>query len=207
MGRYTESVCKLCRREGVKLMLKGDRCFTTKCAIEKRNFAPGQHGKTSRKFSDYAVRLREKQKARRFYGMSEGQFHDFFVKASKRQGVLGINFLQLLESRLDNVIYRSGLAESRAEARQMIGHGHFFVNKRKVDIASFILKSNDVVSLRSGDHKKVLIQLEKIKDRSAPKWVNLNIDQKTLTFLSPPLRTEIEVPVQEQLIVEHYSKS
>ncbi len=209
MARYAGAVCRLCRREGMKLFLKGERCYTEKCAIEKRNFAPGQHGKARRqKMLGYGVQLREKQKVKRIYGVLEDQFRRYFEQAERIQGITGEVLLQLLERRLDNVAYRLGFATSRPQARQLVRHGHFAVNGRKVDIPSFLVKAGDVVSVRQGSQKNVTIQhaIEEVKGRGVPEWLSLEGEQFTGKVVSLPTREQINLPVQEQLIVELYSK-
>jgi small subunit ribosomal protein S4 len=205
VARYTDAKCKLCRREGTKLFLKGDRCYTAKCAIERRPFAPGMHGKTPKKFSDYGVRLRNKQMAKRFYGPGEKSFYNTYVSAVKKTGVTGTVFLQLLESRLDNVVYRGGLADSRAEARQLVRHGHFSLNGHPVDVPSMKLKKDDKVTIKY-ESKKTAVQLEKAKDRKVPNWLEVDLAKKEIRFLSVPERKEIDAPFEEQYIVEYYSK-
>jgi small subunit ribosomal protein S4 len=195
----------LCRSEGTKLFLKGDRCYTAKCAIERRPFAPGMHGKTPKKFSDYGVRLRNKQMAKRFYGPGEKSFYNTYVSAVKKTGVTGTVFLQLLESRLDNVVYRGGLADSRAEARQLVRHGHFSLNGHPVDVPSMKLKKDDKVTIKY-ESKKTAVQLEKAKDRKVPNWLEVDLAKKEIRFLSVPERKEIDAPFEEQYIVEYYSK-
>ncbi len=209
MARYIGPVCRLCRREAMKLFLKGERCYTEKCAIEKRNFPPGQHGKTRKaKLAGYGLQLREKQKVKRIYGILEDQFRGYFEEAERMRGVTGVTLLQLLERRLDNVIYRLGLSTSRAQARQLVRHGHFAVNGRKVDIPSFLVKAGDVVSVRGGSQKNVTIQhaTEEVKGRGVPEWLALEGEQFTGRVVSLPTREQINLPVQEQLIVELYSK-
>ncbi len=206
MARYTGPVCKLCRREGVKLYLKGEKCFTDKCAITRRPFPPGQHGQGRRKLSEYGVQLREKQKARRTYGVMEGQFARYFEKAEKKQGVTGEVLLQTLERRLDNVVYRMGLASSRAEARQLVRHNHFAVNGRRVNIPSFLVKPGDVVEVREASRQKPRFkQMAQITSRLVPAWLEVNSEALRGTVLRLPNRDEIDAPVQEQLIVEYYS--
>ncbi|MGE0456329.1 MAG: 30S ribosomal protein S4 [Vicinamibacteria bacterium] len=211
MARYIGSVCRLCRREGMKLFLKGDRCFTEKCAIEKRNYAPGQHGKGGRiksKLQGYGLQLREKQKAKRLYGMLEGQFSLFFDRASQEKGVVGEKLLQKLERRLDNVVYRLGFGSSRAQARQLVRHGHVRVNQRKVDIPSFQVRVGDVLSLASRATKNETVQaaVEAVKGRGVPKWLELDSAEMKGKVLSLPARDDVNFPIQEQLIVELYSK-
>ena len=207
MARYTDAVCRLCRREGMKLFLKGERCYTEKCAIEKRNFPPGQHGKTRKqKIQGYGVQLREKQKVKRIYGVLEDQFRRYFEAADRTRGITGETLLQLLERRFDNVIYRLGLATSRAQARQLVRHGHFQVNGRKVDIPSYSLRSGDVVTIRPTSQKAptILHAIEEVKGRGIPAW--LSFDGAAGKVVSLPTREQINLPVQEQLIVELYSK-
>ena len=207
MARYTDAVCRLCRREGMKLFLKGERCYTEKCAIEKRNFPPGQHGKTRKqKMQGYGVQLREKQKVKRIYGVLEDQFRRYFEAADRTRGITGETLLQLLERRFDNVIYRLGLATSRAQARQLVRHGHFQVNGKKVDIPSYSLRSGDVVTIRPTSQKAptILHAIEEVKGRGIPAW--LSFDGAAGKVVSLPTREQINLPVQEQLIVELYSK-
>lgn len=208
MARYTGAVCRLCRREGQKLFLKGDRCYSEKCSVGLRGYAPGQHGQGRKKASEYGLQLRAKQTARRFYGVQENQFHHYFEIAERKPGVTGDNLLQILESRLDNVIYRVGFASSRAEARQLVGHGHFEVNGHRVDIASYLLKAGDVVSvcekMRSNDKMKNVVEANSAKP--VPQWIDLNREQLSAKVISLPNREQIEAPVDEQLIVEFYSR-
>ena len=211
MARYIGPVCRLCRRDGVKLFLKGERCHTDKCAIETRNFVPGQHGKSRRfraKLAGYGVQLREKQKVKRTYGVLENQFRRYFEKAERARGITGETLLQLLERRFDNVVYRLGFATSRPQARQLVRHGHFTVNGSKVDIPSFSVKPGDVVAVRSSSEKNVMIvhAMEEVKGRGIPEWLQLKADQPSATIKSLPTREQINLPVQEQLIVELYSK-
>ena len=209
MARYIGPVCRLCRREGMKLFLKGERCYTEKCAIEKRNFAPGQHGKTRKsKLAGYGVQLREKQKVKRIYGVLEDQFRRYFEQAERTRGITGETLLQLLERRLDNVAYRLGLATSRAQARQLVRHGHLTVNGRKVDIPSFSVKPGDVVTVRQSSHKvpAILHALEEVKGRGVPEWLSFDAEGMSAKVGSVPTREQINLPVQEQLIVELYSK-
>jgi small subunit ribosomal protein S4 len=197
----------LCRREGMKLFLKGERCYTEKCAIEKRNFPPGQHGKTRKaKLAGYGVQLREKQKVKRIYGVLEDQFRRYFESADRTRGITGETLLQLLERRFDNVIYRLGLATSRAQARQLVRHGHFMVNGKKVDIPSYSLRAGDVVTVKAASAKNPTIvhAMEEVKGRGIPAW--LTFDDGTGKVMSLPTREQINLPVQEQLIVELYSK-
>ena len=208
MARYIGPVCRLCRREGMKLFLKGERCYTEKCAIEKRNFPPGQHGKTRKaKLAGYGLQLREKQKVKRIYGVLEDQFRGYFEAAERARGITGVTLLQLLERRLDNVVYRLGLATSRPQARQLVRHGHFLVNGRKVDIPSYSVKVGDVVSVRENSRKNasILHAVEEVKGRGVPEWLSLDGEMGG-RVVSVPTREQINLPVQEQLIVELYSK-
>ncbi|MBQ7106098.1 MAG: 30S ribosomal protein S4 [Clostridia bacterium] len=208
MARYTGAVCRLCRREGQKLFLKGERCYSDKCSVGIRAYAPGQHGQGRKKSSEYGLQLRAKQKARRFYGVQEGQFHHYFEIAERKQGVTGTNLLKILESRLDNVVYRSGFASSRAEARQLVGHGHFEVNGKRVDIASYLLRAGDIVTLcekaRGSEKFKAVIEANSAKP--VPEWMDLDRDNFSVKVVNLPERDQIDAPVEEQLIVEFYSK-
>lgn len=209
MARYTDAVCRLCRRENQKLHLKGDRCYTGKCALERRPAQPpGQHGKGRKKLSEYGLQLREKQKARRYYCVLESQFEKYFEMAVAKKGVTGENLLRILESRLDNVVYRLGFAMSRPEARQLVSHGHFTVNGKKVNIPSYLLKAGDVVALReksrSSDKFKTVIEAN--ASRVPPKWLDLNADTMEAKVIELPNREDIDFPVEEHLIVELYSK-
>ncbi len=211
MARYIGSVCRLCRREGMKLFLKGDRCFTEKCAIEKRNYAPGMHGKGARvksKLQGYGLQLREKQKTKRLYGMLEGQFSLTFDRASQERGVVGETLLSKLERRLDNVVYRLGFGASRAQARQLVRHGHVRINDRKLNIPSFQVRVGDVVSLapRAAANGQVGASVEAVKGRGVPKWLELDAASMKGKVLSMPARDDVNFPIQEQLIVELYSK-
>ena len=209
MARYSGPVCRLCRREGMKLFLKGERCYTEKCAIEKRNFPPGQHGKTRKaKLAGYGVQLREKQKVKRIYGVLEDQFRRYFEAAERQRGITGETLLQLLERRLDNVAYRMGLATSRPQARQLVRHGHLQVNGRKVDIPSYSIRVGDVISVRATSQKDVAVQhaLEEVKGRGVPEWLSFDGEKMSGRIVSLPTREQINLPVQEQLIVELYSK-
>ena len=209
MARYNGPVCRLCRREGMKLFLKGERCYTEKCAIEKRNMPPGQHGRLRKaKMVGYAIQLREKQKVKRIYGVLEDQFRGYFEQAERtRGGITGETLLQLLERRLDNVVYRMGLGTSRAQARQLVRHGHFLVNGKKVDIPSYSLKSGDTVAVREGSRANTTIihATEEVKGRGVPEWLALEGEMGG-KVVSMPTREQINLPVQEQLIVELYSK-
>lgn len=208
MARYTDASCRLCRREGQKLFLKGQRCYTNKCSVSRREYAPGQHGQQKKKMSEYGIQLREKQKARRFYGILEGQFAKYFDMATSRKGITGENLLQILESRLDNVVYRLDLATSRPEARQLVRHGHFTVNGHKVNIPSYLLKVGDVIALK--DKSKASPKFKAISDiaggRVVPKWLEFDAENLTGKVLSLPAREDIDLPVKEHLIVELYSK-
>ncbi|MBI2877685.1 MAG: 30S ribosomal protein S4 [Candidatus Tectomicrobia bacterium] len=208
MARYVGPVCRHCRREGMKLYLKGYRCFTDKCAIDKRNYAPGQHGQKRPKLSEYGLQLREKQKAKRIYGVFEQQFKNYFEKADKRKGITGENLLRLLELRLDSVIYRSGLGSSMKESRQLVRHGHFLVNGKKVNIPSCQIKVGDVIRVREGSR-----EIEPIKDaprraeqRGLPDWLDLDKESLTATVKAWPQREDMPTIIQEQLVVELYSK-
>jgi small subunit ribosomal protein S4 len=208
MARYIDASCRLCRREGEKLFLKGQRCYTNKCSVSRREYAPGQHGQQKKKMSEYGIQLREKQKARRFYGILESQFAKYFEMATSRKGVTGENLLQILESRLDNVIYRLDLATSRPEARQLVRHGHFTVNGKKVNIPSYLLKVGDVIALKekSKDSPKFKAISEIAGGRVIPKWLEFDADNYTGKVVSLPAREDIDLPVKEHLIVELYSK-
>ena len=208
MARYTGSVCKLCRREGEKLFLKGERCYSDKCSVSRRNYVPGQHGKGRKKTSEYGLQLRMQQKARRYYGILEGQFRHYFEMAERKQGVTGENLLRILESRLDNVVYRLGWACSRAEARQFVVHGHFTVNGKKVDIPSYLLREGETVAIsaKSKDSVKIQSVLESNSGRPVPAWLDLNREALEAKVVNLPAREEIDTPVEEQLIVEFYSK-
>lgn len=208
MARYTGAVCRLCRREGQKLFLKGERCYSDKCSIAVRAYAPGQHGQGRKKSSEYGLQLRAKQKARRFYGVQEGQFRHYFEIAERKQGVTGENLLKILESRLDNVVYRVGFASSRAEARQLIGHGHFEVNGHRVDIASYLLKAGDVIAIcdKSKALEKMKGVVEANASRPAPAWIDVDKENCSAKVIALPERDQIDAPVEEQPIVEFYSK-
>ncbi len=212
MARYTGSVCKLCRREGEKLFLKGERCFTSKCAFEKRAYAPGQHGRFSqasrKRESDYNRQLRAKQKARRIYGILEKQFRRYFALAVKQRGQTGANLLQILETRLDNVVYRMGYAVNRTQARQMVNHGHFLINERKSDIASMLLKEGDVLTVREGSKKNGLFQdlSDRAEKTNCALWIERDLKNLSGRILRVPERGEIDGNLNEQLIVEYYSR-
>ena len=208
MARYNDAVCRLCRREGVKLFLKGDRCFTPKCAVERRPYPPGPQPTRRRKVSEYSLQLREKQKARHIYGILERQFRRHFSEAERRQGQTGENLLRILETRLDNVIYRLGYADSRAQARQLVNHGHFELNGRKTDIPSAQVKAGDVITVRersrSFDHFKTA--MEQIARKTIPAWLSADATNFAGRVVSLPERTDIDSALQEQLIVEFYSR-
>jgi small subunit ribosomal protein S4 len=209
MARYTGSVCRLCRREGTKLFLKGDKCFSAKCAADHRPTPPGQHGQArQRKMSEYGLQLREKQKARRAYGLMEAQFHRTFEKAGVMKGVTGENLLQLLERRLDNVVYRSGLGASRPQARQFVRHGHIQVNGKKVDIPSYITDENDVITIRqkSRDAEHFKIIREGGIQRVLPRWLTVDAENLTVTVNALPVREDVDLTLQENMIVEFYSR-
>ena len=209
MARYKDPVCRLCRREGMKLFLKGERCQTDKCAIERRNFPPGQHGKDRRpRLLGYGLQLREKQKLRRVYGILENQFRRYFEKAAVRKGVTGELRLQFLERRMDNVVYRMGLATSRAQGRQLVRHGHFQVNGRKVNIPSYLVKPGDLVEVRPGSRELpvVLANRQATGHQAVPSWIDVDRENLRAKILSHPQRQEISLPIQEQLVVELYSK-
>ncbi len=208
MARYTSSACRQCRREGTKLFLKGEKCFSQKCAVGKRPTPPGQHGQArQRKMSEYGTQLREKQKARRAYGVLETQFKRTYDRATTMKGVTGENLLQLLERRLDNVVYRAGMAASRAQARQLVNHGHFLVNGKKVDIPSYTVKSDDVITVRA--RSKEMEHFKAVREGSSrilPKWLSLNADELTATVSALPARDDVDFSLQENMIVEFYSR-
>ncbi len=208
MARYTDSVCRLCRREGTKLFLKGEKCFSSKCAVSKRPTPPGQHGQArQRKPSEYGLQLREKQKARRAYGLLEGQFYRTYERASNMKGVTGENLLSLLERRIDNVIYRAGFAASRPQARQLVLHGHFQVNGKKVDIPSFEVDQNDVITVKQKSREMELFKAAREgSNRVVPKWLTVNADELTVTVSALPARDDIDFSLQENMIVEFYSR-
>jgi len=208
MARYTEAVCRQCRREGQKLFLKGDRCYTDKCAMNARAFAPGQHGQGRAKVSEYGQQLREKQKAKKFYGVLESQFASYFEMAERRPGQTGENLLSILECRLDNVVYRLGFAMSRAEARQMVSHGHITVNGRKVNIPSYQVKPGMVVALKESSRsiEKIKANIEANAFRPAPKWLEYDANNMMAKVIAAPAREDIDLPIEERLIVELYSK-
>ncbi len=208
MARYTDSVCRQCRREGTKLFLKGDRCFSAKCAVERRSYPPGQHGQGRARFSDYGVQLREKQKVKRMYGLLEKQFARTMHRATRMKGRAGENLLILLERRLDNVVFRMGFATSRAEARQLVRHGHFLVDGRRASIPSMLLKPGATVSVAEKSRKVARIAgaLEAVESRSVPQWLELEKDSFSGSVKAMPVRDDITMPIQEQLIVELYSR-
>ena len=208
MARYTGAVFKLCRREGKKLYLKGERCYTGKCAVERRAYAPGQHGQSRKKATEYGLQLRAKQQAKRYYGIQEGQFYKYFLMAERKQGVTGENLLRICESRLDNVVYLLGWANSRAEARQLVTHGHYKVNGKKVNIPSYLIKAGDEVAIcdKSKESTKIKATVEANASRPVPQWLDLNAEALTGKVLALPTREQIMVPVEEHLIVELYSK-
>ena len=208
MARYRESVCRMCRRENMKLFLKGDRCYSDRCAWERRSFPPGQHGQRRAKYSDYGIQLREKQKVKRIYGIMEKQFKNIFEKADRQKGITGTNLLLLLEGRIDNVIYRLGFANSRNQARQLVRHRHFLVNGRKVDIPSFQVKVGDKIQLveKSRTDLQILSAMEAVMRRGVPPWLEMNATTFEGMVKAIPTREEITMPIQEQLIVELYSK-
>ena len=206
MARYTDANCRLCRREGQKLFLKGERCYSSKCAIEKRNYAPGQHGQARKKTSEYGLQLREKQKAKRFYGMQEKQFRNLFEKAARKQGKTGENLLIMLETRLDNVVYRLGFASSRKEARQLVVHGHFTVNGKKATAPALELKAGDVVKVNEKSASSPKFKEIKEMSITVPAWMSVDVEKLEGKVLAMPTREDIDTPVAEHLIVELYSK-
>ena len=208
MARYNDAVCRLCRREGQKLFLKGDRCYTDKCAVERRTYPPGMHGQGRSKASEYGTQLREKQKAKRYYGLLENQFHGYYEMAVRRKGQTGENLLSICESRLDNAIYRLGFAMSRPEARQLVNHGHFTVNGRKVNIPSFLLKPGMVIAIResSRDLDKLKQNIEANAFRQPPQWLDYDRNAQVAKVVALPQKSDIDLPIEEHLIVELYSK-
>jgi small subunit ribosomal protein S4 len=208
LARYIESVCRLCRRENMKLYLKGERCYSDKCAFERRGYPPGQHGQGRAKFSSYGVQLREKQKVKRMYGLLEGQFHIFFDRAERKKGITGTNLLIFLERRLDNMVYRLGFANSRNEARQLVRHSHFTVNGQKVNIPSYLVEVGDVIELREKSRKITRIgeSLEGVARRGVPVWLELEKENFRGRIVALPSREDLTMPIREQLIVELYSK-
>jgi small subunit ribosomal protein S4 len=206
MGRYTGPSCKLCRRSRSKLFLKGERCQTAKCALEKRNYPPGPQGGYPRKLSEYGIRLREKQKMRFFYGVSEAQIRNYFKKAVSSKGVTGDLLISIFERRLDSVVYRCGLAKSHKQARQIVRHGSVWVNGREVNIPSFISKSGDKITIQPKKVESFKARFDALNEQPIPTWLSYDQSEKTFTILHEPLRSEVDVPVQEQLIVEYYSR-
>lgn len=208
MARYRESVCRLCRREGLKLFLKGDRCYSEKCAFERRGYAPGEHGQMRKKHSDYGVQLRAKQKLKRMYGLLEKQFRGYFEKADRQKGITGTNLLLFLERRLDNMVFRMGFANSRTEARQLVRHNHFMVSGKPVNIPSYLVKVGDEIQVREGSRKveRILDAMESVARRGVPQWLELDKDNYKGILKILPTREELTMPVQEQLVVELYSK-
>ena len=208
MARYTDEQCRICRREGQKLFLKGSRCYTDKCSISRRNYAPGQHGQKRAKLSEYGTQLREKQKTKSYYGVGEKQFRGYFEIASNKKGVTGENLLQILESRLDNVVYRLGFGASRAQARQLVNHGQFEVNGKKVDIPSYLVKAGDVITVRESkkDNSTIKANIEANATRPIPAWLELNNETLSGKVLRLASREDVDIPIEEHLIVELYSK-
>jgi small subunit ribosomal protein S4 len=206
LARYTEAVCRICRREGIKLFLKGERCYTEKCEIEKRNYPPGVHVETRTKVTEYGVRLREKQRVRRMYGLTENQFKRFFTMAEKARGITGTNLLVFLERRLDNLVYRLGFATSRKEARQIVTHRHVRVNGKLVNIPSFLVKEGDELEIRDKQLVSVQNALESVVRRGVPSWLELDRESMKGKVRLLPTRDDITVPVREQLVVEYYSR-
>jgi small subunit ribosomal protein S4 len=208
MARYTGPVCRLCRREGTKLFLKGDRCFSDKCSVDKRQYAPGQHGQNKPRLTEYGVQLREKQKVKRMYGLQEKQFAGTMARASRMRGRAGENLLQLLERRLDNVVFRLGFATSRAEARQLVQHGHFAVNGRTVTVPSFIVRANNQIVLRESSRQiaRIVGALDALESKSVPGWLEMEKASFTGVVKALPAREDVTMPIEEQLIVELYSR-
>ena len=207
MAKYTDSKCRLCRREGAKLFLKGERCYKASCAFERRPVAPGQHGMSRKKVSEYGLQLREKQKCKRIYGVLEGQFRKYYVRADKMKGITGENMLSLLERRLDNVIYRMGIGASRAQARQLVTHAHFSVNGRNVNIASYIVKAGDVIAVKeSKKDNTYFAEIKQMKVASMPKWLEFNPETLSGKVIALPTREDIDITIKEHMIVELYSK-
>ena len=208
MSRYKDEQCRICRREGQKLFLKGSRCYSDKCSVTRRNYAPGEHGQGRKKLSEYGTQLREKQKTKAFYGVGEKQFRKYFEMAENKKGITGENLLQILESRLDNVVYRAGFGVSRAQARQLVNHGHFDVNGRKTDIASYLVKPGDVISVRENkkDSKIAKENAEVNGSKPVPEWLEKNNDKLEVKVVRLASREDVDLPVEEHLIVELYSK-
>ncbi len=208
MSRYKDEQCRICRREGQKLFLKGSRCYTDKCSVTRRNYAPGEHGQGKKKLSEYGTQLREKQKTKSFYGVGESQFRKYFEMAENKKGITGENLLQILESRLDNVVYRAGFGSSRAQARQLVNHGHFDVNGKKVDIPSYLIKAGDVISVREikQDSKIIKENIEANKAKPLPEWLEKDNEKMQVKVIRLAAREDVDIPVEEHLIVELYSK-
>jgi len=207
LARYTGSVCRLCRRENLKLFLKGDRCYSDKCGFDRRGYPPGQHGqRRGRKMSDYGIQLREKQKIKRMYGLTEKQFHLFFKRADRQRGITGTNLLVMLERRLDNVVYRLGFVNSRSQGRHLVRHNHFRVNDKKVNIPSYIVQEGDIIQPRNQKLQIITDAMEAVVRRGIPQWLDLDKDQFKGSIKSMPVREDLTMPMQEQLIVELYSK-
>jgi small subunit ribosomal protein S4 len=208
VARHTTSVCRLCRRENLKLFLKGDRCHSDKCAYERRGYPPGQHGQARAKHSDYALQLREKQKVKRMYGLLETQFHTYFYKAERQKGITGTNLLVVLERRLDNVVYRLGFANSRSQARQLVRHSHFLVNGKRVNIPSYLVGVGETVEVKEKSREllPIRVAVEAAARRGVPQWLEVDKEKLKGTVKSFPAREDLTMPIQEQLIVEHYSK-
>lgn len=208
MARYRGSSCRLCRSEGLKLFLKGDRCYSDKCAYERRGYAPGEHGQSRRKRTDYGIQLREKQKVKRMYGLMEKQFRGYFERGDRQKGVTGTNLLVILERRLDNMVYRMGLSTSRSEARQLIKHNHFMINGKKVNIPSYLVKIGDSIQVKEKSRKvgRIMEAVETVARRGIPQWLELDADNFTGVVKRYPTREELTMPIQEQLVVELYSK-
>jgi len=206
MARYTGPVCRLCRREGIKLYLKGDKCYSDKCPVSKRSYAPGQHGQNRKKLSNYGMQLREKQKAKRIYGILETQFRQYYEKADRKKGITGENLLKLLETRLDNVVFRMGFGNSRVEARQLVRHGHFTVNGKKVNIPSYQVKVGDTIAVKEADRSSEKFKALAEVAKTTPEWLSVDMENLTGKVIAEPKREDIDIPVQETLIVELYSK-
>lgn len=208
MARYRESLCRICRRDGIKLFLKGERCYTEKCSIERRNYPPGEHGDQRKKFSEYAVQLREKQKVKHIYGVLEKQFRIYYRKADAQKGITGENLLSLLERRLDNAVFRLGLANSRNEARQLVRHNHFLVNSRKVNIPSYLVKVGDVIEVREKSRKipPIVTAIESVVRRGIPQWLELEKEQLRGVMKTMPTREDITLPINEHLVISLYSR-
>lgn len=207
MARYKDSVCRLCRREGTKLFLKADRCYSDKCAVDRRSYAPGEHGQGRKKVSEYGIQLREKQKARRIYGVMEKQFRKYFVEAERQKGVTGDNLLRTLERRLDNVVYRLGFATSRPQARQLVMHGHFTINGKKVDIPSYLVEAGDVIAVKNKSQSSPVFQAVKEAGKaSVPSWLEADLEALQARVVSLPEAEDLDVPIEAHLIVELYSR-